>query len=409
VCSQTFSKCPTQFVEHVSPNFLERGQGSHVWDVDGNEYIDYLMGLGPIILGYAYPAVDEAVREQLGKGSILSLAHPLEVEVSELICEIVPCAEMVRFGKNGSDATAAAVRVARAYTGRDIIACSGYHGWQDWYIGSTTRAAGVPEAVRELTCAFEPGDIDALHRLFREYAGRIAAVVMEPAGGLEPSKEYLEKARELTAEQGAVLVFDEVVSGFRIALGGAQEYFGVTPDLCALGKAIANGFPLAVICGRADIMSLFEEVFFSFTFGGECLSLAAAKATIAELRRQDVIEHIWRQGEKLRDGLNEISREAGIERNLYCYGMAPRTAMGFKDERGADWLELRTLFQQEVVRRGVLQSYGHCVCHSHSDEDVQRTLDVYREAIPICAAAIRRGDVAERLEGPVLEAIFRRP
>lgn len=408
VCSQTFSKCPTQMVAGVAPNFLQRGKGCHVWDVDGNEYIDYLMGLGPVVLGYGYPAVDDAITEQLRSGTILSLAHPLEVEVSELICEIVPCAEMVRFGKNGSDVTAAAVRVARAYTGRDVVACSGYHGWQDWYIGSTSRAEGVPQTVRGLTVAFEHNGIESLERVIGEHRGNVAAVVIEPAGGEGPAEGYLEAVRELTQREGIVLVFDEVVSGCRLALGGAQDMYGVTPDLAAFGKAIANGMPLGAICGRAEIMRLFEEVFFSFTFGGECLSLAAARATIHELQTEPVIPHLYRQGERLRDGLNGLLREAGIDRHIRCAGLGPRTAMSFADEKGEEWLALRTLFQQEIVKRGILAPFGHCLSYSHTNEDVERTLAVYAECVPLWAEAIEQGQVAERLEGPPVEAIFRR-
>ena len=267
-CTQTFSKGPTQFVQGAAPVFIARGQGSHVWDVDGNEYIDYPMALGPVILGHNYPAVTKAVSKQLQEGTIFSLPHPLEIEVAEILVEIIPSAEMVRFGKNGSDATSGAVRLARAYTGRDLIACCGYHGWHDWYIGATSRNRGVPEAVRRLTIPFEYNNIEDLRRIFEDHPGNVAAVIMEPVGITEPKNEFLPQVRELTQREGALLIFDEVVTGFRIALGGAQEYFGVAPDLTCLGKAMANGYPLSAVVGRREIMELFDEIFFSFTFGG---------------------------------------------------------------------------------------------------------------------------------------------
>jgi len=223
-CTQTFSKGPTQFVQGVSPIYLERGDGSHVFDVDGNEYIDYPLALGPVTLGYNYPRVNEAIIKQLKDGITFSLMHPLEVELAELLINIIPCAEMVRFGKNGSDVTSAAVRVARAYTGRDKIACCGYHGWQDWYIGTTTRSAGVPECIKKLTIPFEYNNIESLERIFSENRDEVAGVIMEPIGIVEPKNNFLEKVKEITHKNGAVLIFDEIVIGFRVSIGGAQEY-----------------------------------------------------------------------------------------------------------------------------------------------------------------------------------------
>jgi glutamate-1-semialdehyde 2,1-aminomutase/spore coat polysaccharide biosynthesis protein SpsF len=407
-CTQTFSKGPTQFIQGVAPVFLVRGQGSHVWDVDGNEYIDYPMALGPIILGHNYPAVTEAVIHQMRDGTTFSLPHPLEVEVAEMLTEVIPCAEMVRFGKNGSDATSGAVRVARAYTGRDIIVCCGYHGWQDWYIGTTTRNKGVPKAVQGLTIPFEYNNIESLERIFAEHPGQVAAVIMEPVGVIEPRDGFLQQVRELTQREGALLIFDEVVTGFRLALGGAQEYFGVTPDLACFGKAMANGYPIAAIVGRRDIMEQFDEVFFSFTFGGETLSLAAAKATITEMREKNVIAHLWEQGQKLKDGYKVLAREFGVDRYTECIGLPPRTVITFKDETGAESLVLKSLFQQECLKRGVLFSGGQNVCYSHSDADIDYTLRVYRAAMEILAEAIKRGDALQRLEGEPVQPVFRR-
>jgi len=407
-CSQTFSKGPTQFVQGVAPVFLARGQGSHVWDVDGNEYIDYPLALGPIILGHNYPAVTEAVIQQLKNGTTFSLPHPLEIEVAELLIDIIPCAEMVRFGKNGADATSGAVRVARAYTGRDIIACCGYHGWHDWYIGTTTRNKGVPEAVRSLTIPFEYNNIESLERIFQR-SGQVAAVIMEPIGIIEPKKNFLQKVRELTSREGALLIFDEVVTGFRLALGGAQEYFGITPDIACFGKAMANGYPIAAVVGRKDIMELFDEVFFSFTFGGEALSLAAAKATIEELRNKNVIPHIWEQGQRLMDGYNVLAKLYGISKFTECIGLAPHTVADFRDENGVESLAMKSLFQQECLKRGVLFSGTSNICYSHSTADIDYTLRVYRTAMEILADAIQKGDIEKRLEGKPVQPVFRKP
>jgi len=408
-CTQTFSKGPTQFVQGAAPVFLARGAGSHVWDVDGNEYIDYPMALGAIILGHNEPAVTDAVTRQIAEGTSFSLAHPLEVEAAEVLVDLIPCAEMVRFGKNGSDAISGAVRLARAYTARDVIACCGYHGWQDWYIGSTTRSLGVPEAVRELTVPFEYNDIGSLERIFERHRGRVAAVIMEPVGVIEPRPGFLEAVQALTKSAGALLIFDEVISGFRFALGGAQEYFGVTPDLACFGKAMANGYPISAVVGRRDLMELFDEVFFSFTYGGETVALAAAVTTINEMRKHNVIGHLWAQGQKLKDGFNVLAGEFGLRRYVECIGLAPRTLVAFKDETEDQALVLKSLFQQECLRRGVLFSGGQNLCYRHSDTDVEQTLRVYRTAFDVLAEAVKAGDAAQRLQGEPVKPVFRKP
>lgn len=408
-CSQTFSKAPTQFVGGVAPVFVQKASGCRVTDVDGNDYIDYPMALGPIILGHGHPAVTAAVRRQLEDGTVFSLPHPLEVELAELLCRTIPCAEMARFGKNGSDATAGAVRAARAFTGRDVVVCCGYHGWQDWYIGTTTRAGGVPAAVRELTATFAYNDLESLRRALDAHAGRVAAVVMEPVGVEEPKPGFLEGVRDLARAAGALLVFDEVVTGFRLHMGGAQAFFGVKPDLACFGKAVANGFPLSVVAGRADVMRVFDEIFFSFTFGGEALSLAAALATVKEMAEKDVVAHLWRQGQVLKDGYNALARAFGLQDHTDCVGLAPRTLVRFRDAAGKESLLLKSLFQQECIKRGVLFAGAQNLCLAHGDAEVEETLRVYRSALPVLAEAIKSGKPESALEGKMVEPVFRRP
>jgi len=404
-CTQTFSKGPTQFVQGVAPVFLVRGHGSHVWDVDGNEYIDYPMALGPIILGYDYPSVTEAVIRQVRDGTTFSLPHPLELEVAEMLVEIIPCAEMVRFAKNGSDATSGAVRLARAYTGRDIIACCGYHGWHDWYIGTTTRNKGVPKAMQELTIPFEYNNIESLKRIFAQHPSQVAAVIMEPFGLVQPQNDFLQEVRDLTHTEGVLLIFDEIITGFRLAMGGGQQYFDVTPDLACFGKAMANGYPVAAVVGRREFMQLFDEVFFSFTFGGETVSLAAALATVREMRDKNVIGHLWEQGQKLKDGFNVLAREFYVEQYTECVGSPPRTVVMFRDETGAESLLLKSLFQQECLKRGVFFSGGHN--YSHSNSDIDRTLRVYRTVMEILEESIKSSDALRKLDGNPVQPIFR--
>ncbi len=233
--SQTFSKSRTQYPYGVSPYFIEQGEGSKVWDIDGNQYIDFINSLAAITLGYKDPDIDNAVKKQLENGITFSLPHRLEAEVAQMIIDMVPCAEMVRFGKNGSDATAGAIRLARAYTGKEHVLVCGYHGWQDWYIGSTVRDLGVPDSTKALTHIFEYNNLKSLEDCFEKYHSKVAAVIMEPMNVIFPKDGFLEGVKKLTNENNALLIFDEVITGFRFSNGGAQEYFGVTPDLCTFG------------------------------------------------------------------------------------------------------------------------------------------------------------------------------
>ena len=405
--TQTLSKGPTQFVQGVSPIYLQRGLGSHVWDVDGNEYIDYPGALGPNILGYAYPGTIQAIVSQLADGINFSLMHPLEVEVAELLVEVIPCAEMVRFGKNGSDVTTAAVRVSRAYTGRSKVAVCGYHGSQDWFLATVSRNKGVPRFNDDLALPWRYNDIGSLENLFESRPNEIAAVIMEPVTFVEPQPGFLESVQKITHDSGAVLIFDEVKTGFRIALGGAQEHYGIVPDLACFGKAMANGMPVSALVGRADIMRELEEVFFSITFGGETLSLAAMKATIEDIRAFDVIAHLWRQGAKLKRAYNEMAAKLGLTEATSCEGLDAKSAVQFYDYGGYSGMELKSLFQQEVIQRGILFNGEHMLCLSHSDEDIERTTHAYREALAILKVAVESNRLLEHLKGPPLESIIR--
>jgi len=407
-CSQTFSKAPSQFVQGVSPAFLEKGKGSHVWDVDGNEYIDYAMALGPVILGHNDPTVTSAVKRSMGQGATFSLPHRSETELAELICRIIPCAEMVRFGKNGSDATTAAVRVARAYTRRDKIACCGYHGWHDWYIATRTMNEGVPREVRKLSFTFEYNRIETLKKIFNENKKEVACVIMEPTGVVAPDDDFLQKVKEVTHKNGALLIFDEVVTGFRFSLGGAQEYFNVIPDLGCFGKAMGNGFPISAVAGKKEIMKLFEKVFCSFTFGGELMSITAAISTINKMKDKNVIPYIWEQGRKIKDGYNVLASEYGLGQHTQCIGFPPRTVTTFKNRKGDEDIILKSLFQQECIKRGVLFTGGHNISYSHTNKDIEYTLHVYRIAMEIIKSAVKNNSARELLEGEPIRPVFRK-
>lgn len=405
--SQTFSKSKTQYPFGVSPYFIERGEGSHVWDVDGNEYVDFISALCAVTLGYNDPDVTAAVRAQLDDGVIFSLPHRIEMEVAEAIVEMVPCAEKVRFGKNGSDATAGAIRIARAFTGRDRVAVCGYHGWQDWYIGSTARNLGVPKATRDLTHNFTYNDADSLLKLLKAYPGEFAAVILEPMNVAYPTATFLHDVQEMARTHGAVLVFDETITGFRFANGGAQELFGVTPDLATFGKGLANGYPVSAVAGRADIMQLMEEVFFSFTFGGETLSLAAAKATMAKLKREPVVTTMRAQGQKVIDGTIALIAKHGTGDFMSVSGDPTWSFLTIKDAAPYTLWQLKTLFMQEMFARGVLAYGTHNLSYAHSNADVGKLLTTYDEVFALLADAVANRSLEQKLRCKPLEPLFK--
>jgi glutamate-1-semialdehyde 2,1-aminomutase len=405
--TQTFSKSFTQYPRGVSPYFIQKGRGAHVWDVDGNEYVDFVNGLASITLGYNDPDVNAAVLEQLQEGTIFSLAHPIEVKVAEKLAELVPCAEMVRFGKNGSDATSGAIRLARAFTQRDRVAVCGYHGWQDWYIGSTARHRGVPKATRELTHAFSYNDLESLRRLFKEWPGQFAAVILEPQNVVDPQPGFLEGVRELAHHHGALLVFDETITGFRYAKGGAQELYGVEPDLATFGKGLANGYPISAVAGKAKYMRLMEEIFFSFTFGGETLSLAASLATMTKVQREPVVERMREQGTKIRDGVSALIAKHRIGHFLKVSGHPSWTFLVFADApRQGQWA-LKTLFLQEIYARGVLFIGSHNMSYAHSDADIAHLLKTYDQAFGVLAEAATAASLEGLLRCKPLEPLFK--
>lgn len=404
--TQTLAKGTTQNIKGVAPKFLQKGKGSHVWDVDGNEYIDYTMGVGPLSLGYAYDKVDEAIKEQLKDGITFSMPHPLEVEVAELIHKVVPNAESIRYARGGADVVSGAVRVARAYTGRSKVLCCGYHGWHDWYISVTDRNKGIPKEIQNLTYTFNYNDIQSV---IDSIDDDTACVVLEPFVFEEPKDNFLQELREVCTKNGTVLVFDEMWTGFRVALGGAQEYFGVKADLACFSKAVANGMPLSILTGKKEIMSLLDkEVFFFNTFGGEALSLAAAKATINEMIDKNVQAYLAKQGNKLKTGYNKIAEKLGMNFTK-CSGFDCRTIITFDGEKsGCNPLEMKSLVQQEMIKRGILWGGFHNMSFSHSDEDIDYTLKAYEDVLPILKNAVEEKDVKKYLKGEPLEPVFRK-
>ena len=379
LATQTHSKAPREELRDVEPCYLARGQGCRVFDVDGNEYIDFRNALGPITLGYRFPDVDQAVRRQLDSGIVFSYSHPLEVEVAERLVEVIPCAESVRFLKTGGEAMAATHRLARAFTGRDHLLTCGYHGWLN-----TMSRSGVPEAMRSLYSELPWGDPAPFAEAFECQPDGIAAVSVACSyARMDQGQEFLSALRALTERYGALLIFDEIVTGFRLRRGGAQEYFGVIPDLAVFAKGISNGMPLSCYLGRGDIMQRVEDVVISSTFGGDTLSLAAAAATIDVYEREDVVGVLWSRGRQLHEGFAVLCERFGAPARFE--GVAPLGQLCF------DPPELFLRVKAEVLRRGVIP-YQICYPNfSHAEADIDEALEAMSGAL----AAMREDGLFE--------------
>lgn len=395
--SQTFSKSHIIYPKGHTPLFLKYGKGGRVWDVDGNEFIDLVCGLLPVLLGYRDPDVDRAINEQIQNGISFSLPTELEIQLAEKLIEIIPCAEMVRFGKNGTDVTSAAVRLARAITGRDHIVVCGYHGWQDWYVGITVRNRGVPRVVQQLTHPIEYGNIEAFKNILDTYPANVAAIIMEPMNISEPPAGYLQEMKELANRHGALFIFDEVITGFRYSLGGAQELFGVTPDLACFGKGLGNGMPISAIVGKAEYMSLFDEVFFSGTFGGEALSLSAAIAVIKKLEREPVIKHLHSFGEQLNTLLNGLLVKYGLQEVIKLVGRPCWTILDIYDHPTADKNVIKTFLIIRCARKGILSSGSHNICYAHNQLDLEHVFNGYSKIFGSLASHLADGDLLKVL------------
>lgn len=405
--TQTFSKSRTQYPVGVSPLFAKKAKRAYVWDIDGNKYIDLVSALAAVTLGYGDNKVENAVKKQLKMGVSLSLPTKLEAEVSELITQLVPAAEMVRFSKNGSDATSAAIRLARSYTGRDHIIVCGYHGWQDWYIGSTSRNSGVPKAVSGLTHSFEYNNIDSLKEKITLLDGNLAAVILEPMNSTYPKTGFLESVKDLTHKAGAVLIFDEIITGFRFSRGGAQEQFKVIPDLATLGKGIANGFPLAAVVGKKEIMLEMEKVFISGTFGSELLSLAASKVVLQRHINEDVCGDLAEKGNKLAELTLKAIHENNIDDVISLSGHPTWKFINWESTPNYSAQEIKTYFMQEVFQEGILVLGTHNITQAHNNRTINKIFDSYFRVFQKIKSALESNKLKEELRVPPLVPLFK--
>ena len=407
LASQTFSKSAQNYVKGASPLFMERGAGAYVWDPDGNKYIDYVLGLMPIILGYRDRDVDRAIKNQVDKGILFSLPNELEITLAEELINIIPSAEMVRYGKNGSDVTSAAIRLARAYTNRDRIAICGYHGWHDWYIGTTSRNAGVPKDVRKLSTTFPFNDVGVLEHLLKSDPDGFAAVILEPEGIFEPQPGFLQSVRQLTDKYGVVLIFDEIITGFRVAMGGSQEKHQVIPDLSTFGKALGNGMPISAIVGRKEIMNLMTEIFFSGTFGGEVVSLAAALATLKKLRKLDAPTIFQRVSARIRSRVALAIERTGLTEVVSLGGVSWWPRLILHPQKKASQLLITSLLRQELLANGILIGSAFNFCIKHDDDQLlDETSRSFERSFERLAEYLDAENPAAGLLGEMIQPVF---
>jgi glutamate-1-semialdehyde 2,1-aminomutase len=414
--AHTYSRGDDQFPANAPP-ILERGQGASVWDPEGREYLDYGMGLRSVTLGYANERVNQAAMLQMNKGMNLSRATTIELAAAELIIDLIPGAQMVKFAKNGSNVTTAAVKIARAYTDRKYICFPRQHpffSFDDWFIGKTAITQGVPNEISSLSLCFDYNDIDSLKQLFANYPGQIAGVILEPATFVLPENDFLSQVRALCTQEGALLIFDEMITGFRWHIGGAQAYYGIESDLSTFGKAMANGFPLAALTGKRKYMDLGsiqqkgqERLFLlSTTHGAEMASLGAFIETMKVYQECGVIKHLWHYGMQLQQGMIELARHFGIQDYFELVGLPVSFHYITKDKQGEASMAMRTLFSQEMIKNSVMMPWI-ALSFAHQETQLQRTLEALEKTFGIYRQALELG-VDKYLQGDVIKPVFRK-
>jgi glutamate-1-semialdehyde 2,1-aminomutase len=404
----------------ISPIYSDRQQGGYLWDVDGHKYIDFNMGAGAVLLGHAYPTVVRAVQDQAAQGTGLSINHPLELETAELLAELVPCAEMVRFCKGGGEANTVAVRIARAATGRDKVVFCGYHGWHDWYLAANLSSEstlskhllpgitplGVPRELEGTALPFEFNNLDSLRQVLDAHSGEVACVILEAARNYLPEPGFLEGVRDLTRQLGVVLIFDEVVTGFRTARGGAQEYYNVIPDMATFAKCISNGFALGAVAGKREVMEVAVDSFISSVYWAEATGLAAGKATLKEYLNQPVCVAIQEFGKAFIAGCRRVIAESGVSATMIGLPFFP--SLTFRDFAPELLDPLVTLYMQETAKRGLFGGPGHFFCLQHTQGDLAAAVDIIGAALTVIRKALDAGDIPKYLECPVRQSGFRR-
>jgi len=410
----TFSKSVDQFAFGISPFAIDHAKGAYAWDVDGNKYIDTIMSLGAVILGHADEEVNNSIKKQLKKGTSLSLTSKLEIEVAQMLCERIPCAEMVRFGKNGNDVTTAAIRLARHYTKRNHVLFCGYHGWQDWYICQTSMNSGIPKEISKYSHRFEYNNLFALEKLLKKYKNKVACIILEPVSRQEPicknicnyckkkdgCKGFLHGVKKLADKYNAVLIFDEIVTGFRFARGGYQEISGVLPDLACFSKAMANGLPISALVGKKEIMRKSKEIYYSLTFAGETTALAATKATLNLLDKRKAYEKIRKNGSFLINEMKKSIYENNLSKTLKLEGFPSRSILITSDHHFASAEEIKTYWIQECAKKGILTSGNNILSLAHNEKVIQKIVNIYSSIFEDIKFSLLKGNLTKKLKSP---------
>ena len=413
--AHTYSRTDEVFPENA-PKVIEKSKGVYTWDVDGNRYIDYGMACRSVTIGYDYDRITNAAINQIHNGNTASKASKIEVEAAETLCNLIPWVDMVKFAKNGSTVTSAATKLARAYTGKKYIARCKEHSffsYDDWFIGDTVMNAGIPEEIQSLTLQFSFNDINSVKRVFEQYKGEIAALIMEPCEAEEPVNNFLQEVRKLCSEYGVVYILDEMITGFRWDMLGACKYYGVEPDLVTYGKGMANGFSVAALGGKREIMNMGgltpgkERVFLiSTTHGAEMSSLGAFIETVQVYKDLNVTAHIWDMGKKLVKGLSDIAKEYSLQEYFYMQGAecSPNFVVCGKDKKPS--FEYRTVFCQEMIKNGVLMPCI-AVAYEHTEREIDITLEAAKKAMKVYSDALN-GNVNQFIIGNVIKPVFRK-
>lgn len=417
---QLISRRPSRLANGVSPIYAAEAEGARILDVDGNTYLDWGSAIGTCLLGYRNPAVVDAVKRQIDAGPSFTLNHASEVELAEELVQTIPCAEMVRYAKGGGEGCTIAVRIARGATGRDKVLCCGYHGWHDWYLAanlsdesqlsehlfSGIEPIGVPRALAGTTIPFSYGDLSELHDLLAQNAGEVACIIMEPMRSKFPPAGYLEGVREAATKAGAVLIFDEVTTGYRPALGGAQEYLGVTPDMAVFAKSISNGYPMGYVVGKREVMEPAAQMFISSTYWSDAIGTTAALATLHEMRRIDGVEKLQAMGRRFKARISEAIADSELDAT--CEGPDWYPVIKFNGLSPKQARPVSTLFVQEMSKAGIIISTAIFMTCAHSEADVEQTGQAATAAFKLIKSGLENDSLADLLEADVQLEPFRR-
>lgn len=413
--AHTYSRGDDQYPANA-PQILVKGEGCYVWGPNGDKYLDYGMALRAVTVGYGYKRIADAAIKEIFNGNNLTRASLVELEAAEAMVNLIDGSDMVKFAKNGSTVTSAAVKIARGFTGRDYVVRCAQHpffSYDDWFIGDTPITKGIPKPFSELTLNFNFNDIESLEKLFVNYKDKISCVILEPATTVEPTGNFLQKVKELCHKNGALFILDEMITGFRWDLKGAQHYYNIQPDLCTFGKGMANGFSVAAVMGKREIMNLggikqegMERMFLvSTTHGAEMCGLGALVETIKVYQELNVVDHLWDYGRKLQSGMNQIAAELGLSSYFNVEGVPVNLNYITRDKSGQPSLSFRTLFSQEMIKAGVLMPWI-AISYSHTETELNLTLEAVRKSLQVYKLALDAG-VEKYLVGPAIKPVFR--